>query len=78
MLSLFDVEGPSGVHFRSVNQYVTTELVKLQRRRSDGCAEGSWDAGRDWYMHYAGRTCATALNVLTLEVYYRYVTLDPK
>ncbi len=73
MLSLFDAEGPRGVHFKAVNSHVTRSLCKLQERY--GCGAGSWDASTDLYMrHGGGRACATALDVLTLEVYYRYAT----
>jgi hypothetical protein len=44
-------------------------LLKTQRRGGD--EEGSWDPCDAWG-HAGGRVYATALNVLTLEVYYRY------
>ena len=37
----------------------------------DGCPRGSWDPDGRWG-HEGGRIYATALAVLTLEVYYRY------
>jgi hypothetical protein len=74
MLSLFEDEGPSGLHFKKVNGFVTSELCRLQRDSKAGCAAGSWDADPDTFMSRAGRPGATALNVLTLEVYYRYAT----
>ena len=47
-------------------------LVDHQRGVADGCAAGSWDSdGVDRWAYAGGRVTATALNVLTLEVYYR-------
>ncbi len=80
MLGLFEAEGPSGAHFKAVNAFITTRLVALQVRRGktadDACAEGSWAPERDRWFSYGGRAAATAMNVLTLEVYYRYVNVD--
>ena len=36
-----------------------------------GCANGSWDPVDRWGFE-GGRVYATAINALTLEVYYRY------
>jgi len=44
-------------------------LVKTQRRGGD--EEGSWDPCDAWG-HAGGRVYATAINILSLEVYYRY------
>lgn len=43
----------------------------VPNQRSGGCDDGSWDAVGEWCVA-GGRVYATALNVLTLEVYYRY------
>ena len=44
-------------------------LVKTQRRGGD--EDGSWDPTSAWGSA-GGRTYATAINVLSLEIYYRY------
>ncbi len=45
--------------------------VLLKNQDSSGHEEGSWDPSGEWIRH-AGRVAATALNTMTLEVYYRY------
>jgi len=47
----------------------------VQRQERDGPAAGSWSARGPW--KGAGRVFATAVNVLCLEVYYRYLQLQP-
>jgi hypothetical protein len=44
-------------------------LVSMQRR--DGCAKGSWDP-EDLWSNQGGRVYSTAINVLNLEIYYKY------
>ncbi|HZV02749.1 MAG TPA: hypothetical protein VFF73_38935 [Planctomycetota bacterium] len=78
MLGLFEYEGPKGASWKSVNEAVTTALLRMQRR-GDGCICGSWDCAGDIYLGAYGRPIATAMAVLTLEVYYRYATvLEPE
>jgi len=43
----------------------------LDTQRVGGCADGSWDPVGKWGM-VGGRVYATAINCLTLEIYYRY------
>lgn len=43
----------------------------LPRQRMGGCEDGSWDPVDEWCL-CAGRVYATAINALTLEIYYRY------
>ena len=43
----------------------------LDNQRVGQCADGSWDPVGKWDM-VGGRVSSTALNCLTLEVYYRY------
>ena len=51
------------------NKRLKQALVKNQR--PNGCEKGSWDPLGEWGAP-GGRVYATALNALTLEVYYRY------
>jgi len=46
----------------------------LDTQRVEGCADGSWDPIDKWGM-VGGRVYATALNCLTLEIYYRYARM---
>ena len=50
------------------------EAALLKSQRKDGHQKGSWDPVSAWG-EAGGRVYATALNVLSLEVYYRYTTL---
>ena len=75
MLAFYDLDGPSGASWRKLNTLVTGSLMKKQELH--GCREGSWDAAKDVWCCRAGRACATAMNVLSLEVYYRYAPTPP-
>jgi hypothetical protein len=72
MLALFEYEAPGGPSWKSVNEAVTTALVKGQHRE-DKCIEGAWDDTADSQFSGQGRPFQTAVCVLTLETYYRYV-----
>lgn len=77
-LALFQFDGPtsSGVQgqWQPWGKSVAEALTGHQARRADGCACGSWDPVDRWSGPEGGggRVFATALNTLTLEVYYRY------
>ena len=47
-----------------------------QVKRRGGASDGCWVEDR--YANRVGRIYTTALATLTLEVYYRYLPLDPK
>ncbi len=47
----------------------------LPRQRSEPHINGSWDPEPSWIGLSGGRVYSTAINVLTLEVYYRYKPL---
>jgi hypothetical protein len=47
-------------------------LLPNQHRIADGDLDGSWDSMDDAWGSAGGRVYTTAMNVLTLEVYYRY------
>jgi hypothetical protein len=51
------------------NKAMKKALINTQR--IGGCADGSWDPVGKWGM-IGGRVYATAINALTLEIYYRY------
>ncbi len=61
-----------GREWRDWNEGLRAALLPLQR--TDGHAAGSWDPS-DGYARAGGRVYATALNVLNLEAYYRYLPL---
>ena len=50
-----------------------------QHTGKDGCRNGSWDSDVDRWGFEGSRVYATAINALTLEVYYRYANVfNPK
>ena len=49
----------------------TFEEAVAEQQRSDGNHKGSWDPNGAWG-HEGGRVYTTAINALTLQVYYRY------
>ena len=46
-------------------------VLALQDKTEKDCSFGGWMT-RDRWSYDAGRIYATAINILTLEVYYRY------
>jgi hypothetical protein len=56
------------------NEQTRDTLIRLQRH--GGSADGAWVEDR--YGGRAGRIYTTALATLTLEVYYRYLPLNPE
>jgi hypothetical protein len=74
--ALFQFDSPSGPLWKRWNKSMADTLCQNQRIRKDGCKDGSWDTeGVDRWAYAGGRVYGTALNVLTLEVYYRYPLL---
>jgi hypothetical protein len=74
-LALFQFDGPAGAKWRSWNEDMKSALVKHQNGASTGCRSGSWDPLDLWARAGGGRVYATAINALTLEVYYRYANV---
>ena len=70
-LALFQYDGPSGRLWGAWNEHLVKALVPNQRREKKACFDGSWDPVGRW-CHDGDRVYATAINALTLEVYYRY------
>ncbi|MBL8858989.1 MAG: terpene cyclase/mutase family protein [Planctomycetes bacterium] len=74
-LALFQFDGPDsprarGQHWGAWNKAMQKVVPALQEQ-GKGCAEGGWLVPDRW-CHSGGPIYATAINVLTLEVYYRY------
>jgi hypothetical protein len=71
-LALFHLGGETWERWNGITRDL---IVSLQRR--DGCAAGSWDPEERWtWLRMAGgRLMATTMNILSLEVYYRYLPL---
>ncbi|MHC4599097.1 MAG: hypothetical protein ACYS47_08840 [Planctomycetota bacterium] len=55
--------------WKAWNEPMKNSLVPTQKR--EGCENGSWDPVGAWGS-MGGRVYATALNALTMEIYYRY------
>jgi hypothetical protein len=72
-LALFQYDGPKGNKWESWNNAMVTALVKSQHTDMN-CLKGSWDTRSRWAFE-GGRVYTTAINTLTLEVYYRYETV---
>jgi hypothetical protein len=78
-LALFQYDGPDGQHWKKWNSAMLAALCPTQHTQSDGCQEGSWETvATDRWGYAGGRVYATAINVLTLEVYYRYKSVFGK
>ncbi len=71
-LALFQYDAPDGAAWKAFNASMEKALVPSQRTDSAGCRRGSWDPEVDKWGHAGGRVYTTAINVLTLEIYYRY------
>lgn len=73
-LALFQYDGPSGQQWNTWNKAMKDALVKNQNQSSTGCKFGSWETVDRWSCE-GGRVYGTAINALTLEVYYRYANV---
>jgi hypothetical protein len=62
-----------GENWRKWNKAMQDAIIKHQRQ--GGCPDGSWDPVGKWGM-VGGRVYATAINALTLEIYYRYAKVQ--
>jgi hypothetical protein len=74
-LGLFLYDGPDsgrpGRYWKEWNTRMIEVLTSTQRKKDAGCCYGSWEPIDRWSSS-GGRVYATALNTLSLEVYYRY------
>ncbi len=73
-LALFQFDGHKGSRWKQWNEPMMNALVKNQNVKSSGCRRGSWEPVGRWCGE-GGRVYATAINALTLEVYYRYANV---
>ncbi|MBI2921149.1 MAG: hypothetical protein HYY18_08705 [Planctomycetes bacterium] len=73
--ALFQWDAPAGKYWKGWNEAMKKAVLSSQRSEDGGCAEGSWDVDVDRWAFEGGRVYATAINVLTLETYYRYPTM---
>ncbi|MBI3099676.1 MAG: terpene cyclase/mutase family protein [Planctomycetes bacterium] len=75
-LALYQYDGPNGQYWTTWNKAMINALVPNQRTPKDNCADGSWDSdtknGIGRWAFEGGRVYTTAINTLTLEIYYRY------
>jgi hypothetical protein len=78
-LALFQYDAPNGAGWQAFNVSMKKALVPFQAGyRNTGkvtCTDGSWNPAVDKWGAPGGRVYATAINVLTLEVYYRYANV---
>ena len=66
-LALFNVGGKT---WEAWNTLLQQKILPLQDREPH--SSGSWEPEPNWVGRSGGRVYSTAINVLTLEVYYRY------
>jgi len=78
-LALFQYDGPEGPMWKKWNEPMKNAIVPNQHTGKDGCKNGSWNSDVDRWGFEGSRVYATAINALTLEVYYRYANVfNPK
>jgi hypothetical protein len=70
--AVYLADGPKGSAWKAWNSGLKQRVLNTQQRTdSKVCTFGSWEADDKWSCE-AGRVYVTAINALTLEVYYRY------
>lgn len=67
---LYQYDAPIGRSWNTWNEKIKDVLLNNQCTEKDGCAKGSWEPIDRWSSE-GSRVYSTAINVLTLEVYYR-------
>jgi hypothetical protein len=70
-LAMYQIDGPNGEMWKRWNRHLVPALVNSQNRADGQCRRGSWEPVDRWSCR-GGRVYATAINTLTMEVYYRY------
>jgi hypothetical protein len=76
-MALYRFDGPAGPAWKKWNEPLHLALTRHQVKDSEGCPGGSWPCDEDRWGFEAGRVYATAINALTLEIYYRYPNACP-
>ena len=71
-LAMFQMGGD---RWKKWNGTVRDLLIRSQRNEPGTCFDGSWDAGVHFSAKETGRPLSTALNTLSLQVYYRYAQM---
>ena len=64
-----------GEEWRNWNEKMREFLIKGQDKNDKSASFGSWSPATDPWGRAGGRLMITSLNLLTLEVYYRYLPL---
>ncbi|HEX7898465.1 MAG TPA: prenyltransferase/squalene oxidase repeat-containing protein [Planctomycetota bacterium] len=64
-------DGPRGPRWKSWCAALRAAILPNQNPTAAGCRRGSWEPADRWSAE-GGRVYATAMNALTLEIYYRY------
>jgi hypothetical protein len=64
-----------GESWKKWNDGMRDGLVNSQESNKDSPSFGSWNSAGDPHAGSGGRLMITSLNLLTLEVYYRYLPL---
>lgn len=72
-LALFQADGPKGPRWKEWDASLVKAILPNQHPQKTGCRRGSWEPVDRWSAE-GGRVYATAINTLTLEVYYRYAS----
>ena len=70
-LALHQYDGPGGAMWKAWNEDMKNALINYQNKRATGCKAGSWEPVGRWCPE-GGRVYGTAINCMTLQVYYRY------
>src|SRR5262245_19564485 len=76
-LALNQLDGPdsprkTGKYWGPWNRAMTEAVLGLQEKEERSCKRGGWIVSDRWGLVAGGPIYTTAINVLTLEVYYRY------
>ncbi len=76
-MALNQIDGPdspkkTGKYWGPWNKAMNDVLLSGQNRDEKTCAHGGWLDADQWSYEGGGPIYATAINVMTLEVYYRY------
>lgn len=73
-LAIYQYDGPDGPLWKSWNRKMVSSLVDNQNKQAGQDKGGSWEPVCRWCCK-GGRVYGTAINALTLEVYYRYASV---